>query len=114
MTRFHSASSTSMVRSDAPGDARRADEDVEAAELLLDARDRRVELGRARDVAGDAERAAELVRSRLHARGIEIEDGDAASARLDAPGARRADAARPAGDEGDAPVEVHGCHWQRV
>ena len=57
---------------------------------------------------------AELVRSRLYARGIEIEDGDAAAARLDAPGAGRADAARSAGDEGDAPVEVHVCHWQRV
>ena len=58
--------------------------------------------------------AAELVRRRLHARGVEIEDRDATPACLDAPRAGRADAARPAGDEGDAPFEVGVCHWQRV
>ena len=55
-------------------DAGRADEHVEAAQLALDARDGGVDLGRARDVAGDAERAAELVRGRPHAGGVEIED----------------------------------------
>jgi hypothetical protein len=45
---------------------------------------------------------------------IEIEDRHAAAARLDAARARRPDAARTAGDQSDAPVEVAVRHRQRV
>ena len=60
ITRFHSSSSTSVRAQRRARDAGRADEDVEAAELALDAGHGGVQLGRAGDVAGDGDHRAEL------------------------------------------------------
>ena len=80
------------------GDAGRADEDVDRAELGGRPRDGRVDLGRVGDVALQRERA--VGRS-----AVEVERRDPRALGEQALGGRRADAARASGDERDATRE---------
>ncbi len=54
------------------------------------------------------ERAAELVRDLGARRGRKVDDRDGGSGRSQAPGGRKAEPARAAGDEGGGAREVHG------
>ena len=92
-------------------DAGVVDEDVRAAELLLDAvgrGDDRVAVG---DVGLDRDRAvAELVGQGVDAVGAAREQRDAVAVGGQRAGGRLADARRGAGDDGDAAGGLIGAH----
>ena len=96
-------------------DARVVDEHVDAAELLLHLRDRRLDGLLARDVAGHRQAAdtkgPALVGDPLEALHAASEDGDVSA--LLGEGVREGDAEARGGarDEGDAAVEVEVEHF---
>ena len=95
-TRCHSSSVTSVVRSDSPGTPAELTRTSTRPSSALDLRDGGVHVGRRRDVAGDRDVALDR---------LAVEDGDLGAAGPQPRGGRRADPARPAGDECVRPLK---------